>query len=174
VYHHIGYADEIFGSDVSYNVTALYEVGRAFPAQCAPVTVTTTAEELGEILAGVRVSRARAMRISLRHAQAEPLLAVARSDLAPLLVDGHHRLTRLAAAGVCTYRMHVVPVHLQPPQPYLEALPISECTPEMLNPANVISLELHLQSMARLARLRGWTEQEIRAHYPQLSGVTLN
>lgn len=132
VIHNMENGDVIWEADDGvFNVTRIERIARANPDRCGPFLVEMEGGFVTYVLWSCGVDLDRALAMPLKTAMKEPLLAVEEADGTTRMIDGHHRLVRMEAAGLREFQVFIVPSDLLPPMVTFSSVPVSKVPPKL-------------------------------------------
>lgn len=133
IVHHADKDDVIWeADDGTFNVTRIMAIARTNPDKCGPFLVDLEPGFAGYVMRSCGVDVDRALAMPLKAAQKEPLLAIEDpKDGTTRMIDGHHRLVRMDAAGVQRFWVWIVPAGLLPPMVTYSSVPVSNLPAEL-------------------------------------------
>lgn len=132
VIHNAENGDVLWEADDGvFNVTRIRRIAEENPDLCGPFLVDLEREFVSYVLRSCGVDLDRALAIPLRTAQREAFLAVEDEDGTTRMIDGHHRLVRLNAAGMKNFLAWIVPNDLLPPMVTFSSMPVAKVPPKL-------------------------------------------
>lgn len=116
--------------DGTFNVTRIMSIAKLNADRCGPYLLDLDPAFAAYIQKSCGVDLERALAMPLGVATREALLAIEEEDDATVrMIDGHHRLVRMAAAGLRQFECWIVPPDLLPPKVRYLTVPVAELPP---------------------------------------------